>query len=69
MAPPSWDVLITNGRHAWTFSVPTFQGPDAARRRAVFTAAGAGYGDLDQLTVVSVTPTPGAMPMTTEEQD
>jgi hypothetical protein len=34
--------------------VPTYQGPDAAGRRAFWAACSLGWGDVDEITILSV---------------
>ena len=47
-------VTLDTPRGPGVIEVPTFQGPDAAGRRAHLSACAAGWGDLDKVTVASV---------------
>lgn len=57
MKPPRYLVTLDTPRGQGQIEVPTFQGPEAAGRRAHMGACAQGWGDLDEVKVVSVEPT------------
>lgn len=52
---PTYRVQVATPGGPAELDVPTFQGPDAAKRRAYWTAVAAGWGDVDEVTVTNVT--------------
>lgn len=51
----TYTVVIDTPKGTFDVDVPTFLGPGAAGRRAIFTLAAARYGDLLDLHIVSIT--------------
>lgn len=50
----TWTVTIDGPAGPGQIDVPTHLGSEAAGRRALFTAASVGWGDLDELRVTAV---------------
>lgn len=53
--PTKYLVTLITPNGVGQIEVPTFLGPDAAGRRAHMCAVAAGWGDLDEVKVASVT--------------
>jgi hypothetical protein len=51
---PTYTVTLKTPSGQIQLDVPTFQGAQAAGRRALFAAAQAGWGDLDTITVEGI---------------
>ena len=51
-----YEVEIDSPKGHFWIDVPSMIGPDAAGRRAYITAVSMGWGDFDEVTVVSITP-------------
>lgn len=50
---PAYEVVLATPAGDAVFEVPSFQGAEAAGRRAYWTAVSLGWGEPDQITVVS----------------
>lgn len=55
---PRYEVLLDTRAGTAVLEVPTLQGPDAAGRRARWTAIYLGWGDVDEVDVLNVAPLP-----------
>lgn len=53
---PRYLVVLDTPKGVYELEVPSFLGPNTAKRRAVFTAAASRWGDLPEIKVLSVTP-------------
>ena len=49
----TWSVTVQTPKGLLLVDVPTFQGQEAAERRAHISVVAAGYGDLDEVEVIS----------------
>lgn len=50
---PTYLVTLSTPNGEGSIEVPTFQGSEAAARRAKWSAVSVGWGDVDEVTVVS----------------
>lgn len=55
--PTTYLVTLETAQGRAELAVPTFQGPEAAARRAFWTACAQGWGDVDEVQVIGVEPT------------
>lgn len=53
MTPPVYEVVLATPTGDGVLEVPSFLGAEAASRRAYWTAVAAGWGEPDQVSVIS----------------
>ncbi len=60
-AVPTYECVIATPAGDAVLEVPTFQGAEAAARRAFWTAVASGWGEPDQVTVISAVRMPSVV--------